>query len=61
MYPADLSEGEHRGNLFVIQGISTARIGEIVRGTYPYYVIFLAVFTQFPELAQWLPEQMVRS
>jgi hypothetical protein len=41
--PGDLNEGEQRGNLFVIQCISTARIGEIVRGTYPYYVIFLAV------------------
>jgi hypothetical protein len=28
-----LNEGEQRGNLFVIQGISTARIGEVVRGT----------------------------
>jgi hypothetical protein len=50
--PADLSEGEQRGNLLVIQGISTTGIGEIVRGTYPYYVIFLAVLAQ---------EQMARS
>jgi hypothetical protein len=31
--PGDLNEGEQGGNLFVIQGISTARIGEIMRGT----------------------------
>jgi hypothetical protein len=31
--PGDLNEEDQRGSLFVIQGISTARIGEIVRGT----------------------------
>jgi hypothetical protein len=31
--PGDLNEGAQGGNLFVIQGISTARIGEIVRRT----------------------------
>jgi hypothetical protein len=59
--PADLSEGEQRGNLLVIQGISTAGIGEIVRGPYPYYVIFLAVLAQEQmarpnELSRHLPD-----
>jgi len=48
-------------NLFVIQGISGWPLGEVIKGTLPYwiiilsYVIFLSVY---PEIVLWLPEHM---
>jgi tripartite ATP-independent transporter DctM subunit len=48
-------------NLFVIQGISLARMGAIVRGTVPFYFLVLAMLVLrvlFPELALWLPGRM---
>ena len=48
-------------NIFVIQGISKAKLGTIVRGTIPYYVIiilFVVLLTLIPEIVLFLPERM---
>ena len=45
-------------NLFVVQGISNWPLGDIVKGTAPYWGIilaFVALLSAFPELALWLP------
>jgi len=48
-------------NIFVIQGISKATLGTIVRGTAPYYVIiilFIILVSFVPEIVLFLPERM---
>lgn len=48
-------------NLFVVQGISNWALGDVVRGTTPYWfiiVFFIAVLAAFPEIALWLPARM---
>ena len=48
-------------NLFVIQGISRCKLGEVVRGALPYYLIilaFVALLAWVPEIALWLPNNM---
>jgi TRAP-type C4-dicarboxylate transport system permease large subunit len=48
-------------NLFVIQGIARCNLGEVVRGTLPYYLIilaFVALLAWVPEIALWLPNNM---
>lgn len=45
-------------NLFVIKGITTAPLSEIVRGAFPYVILMiagLAALMAVPELATWLP------
>ncbi len=45
-------------NLFVVDAISKAGIGKVVRGVCPYYVlmaIFILALTIFPKIALWLP------
>lgn len=45
-------------NLFVIKGITSEPLGEIVRGAAPYVVLMLAglaIIVAFPSLATWLP------
>ena len=49
-------------NLFVIKRISDAPLGEIVRGSVPYYFLilgFLVLITILPGIATWLPSQMI--
>jgi C4-dicarboxylate transporter DctM subunit len=48
-------------NLFVIQGISSGRLSDVIVGTVPFYVlifIMLGLIVAFPELALWLPSHM---
>ena len=48
-------------NIFVIQGISKASLGTIVRGTAPYYVLiilFIILLSIFPEIVLFLPDRM---
>lgn len=48
-------------NLFVIQGISSEKLGTIVRGTIPFYLLIflmLGCLVIAPDLALWLPSHM---
>lgn len=48
-------------NLFIIQSISGASIGEIARATVPFFLIMLGavvLFTVFPQIVLWLPGQL---
>ena len=50
-------------NLFVIQSISKWPLGDVVRGSSPYWAIILAyvaLLTAFPQIVTWLPQQMLR-
>jgi C4-dicarboxylate transporter DctM subunit len=45
-------------NLFVIQGVTGAPLGEVVRGSVPFLAILLGaglLLVMFPSLALWLP------
>lgn len=47
-------------NLFVLKGITNARLSEIVRGAAPYVVLMIGglfVVWLFPQLSLWLPER----
>jgi TRAP-type C4-dicarboxylate transport system permease large subunit len=49
-------------NLFVIQSISKGSISEVVQGTIPFHLIMfvlLAFLMMFPQIALWLPTQMI--
>jgi len=44
-------------NLFVVQGISGAKLSDVVRGTLPFYflmILVLALLTIWPEIALWM-------
>jgi C4-dicarboxylate transporter DctM subunit len=48
-------------NLFVVSGISKAKLEEVVRGVMPFIalmIVVLAVIVVWPELSLWLPETM---
>lgn len=48
-------------NLFVVQGITRARLGEVVRGVWPFILLMfliLGLIAMIPELALWLPGTM---
>ena len=48
-------------NLFVVQGISGAKLSEVVRGTLPFYAIMilaLALILIWPAIVLWLPAQL---
>lgn len=50
-------------NLFVVQSISGWTLGEVVRGSIPYWMImvaFMGLLTLVPQMALWLPAQMFR-
>jgi tripartite ATP-independent transporter DctM subunit len=50
-------------NLFVIQSISKWPLGQVVRGSSPYWALILAyvaLLTVFPQIVTWLPQQMSR-
>jgi TRAP-type C4-dicarboxylate transport system permease large subunit len=45
-------------NLFVIQGVTGASLGEVVRGSIPFFALLLvgaAALVAWPGLALWLP------
>jgi C4-dicarboxylate transporter DctM subunit len=45
-------------NLFVIQGVTGAPLGQVVWGSLPFLMLLVAgaaVLVAFPELALWLP------
>ena len=51
-------------NLFVLQGMAKKDMGFIARSAFPLFILMiLAVFLIiiFPELALWLPEQMIQN
>jgi len=48
-------------NLFVIQSIWTGHLGQVIRGTAPFWailILFVILLTAWPELALYLPSQM---
>lgn len=50
-------------NLFVIESIARRGLGEVIRGTAPYiliFALFLGILTVFPDLATWLPSRMAQ-
>lgn len=50
-------------NLFVVQSISGWSLGDVVRGSVPYWVImllFMGLLMAMPQMALWLPAQMFR-
>lgn len=50
-------------NLFVIQSVSKWPLGQVARGTVPYWFIifgFIALLCVFPEIVTWLPDRMGR-
>ncbi len=49
-------------SLFVIQGISDEPIGNILKATFPFFIIMILmviILTAFPELALYLPNKMI--
>ncbi len=51
-------------NLFVIQSIAKGKFSDVVLGTIPFHLIMfvlLLLLVVFPELALWLPAQMIGS
>ncbi len=49
-------------SLFVIQGISDEKIDEILKATFPFFIIMILmviILTIFPEIALFLPEKMI--
>jgi len=50
-------------NLFVIQGVSKVSFMEVVKGSFPFFLLMLcniALITFVPQLATWLPTTMMR-
>jgi len=50
-------------NLFVLSSIAHEDIGKIVRWSIPFFFLLLlgaVIITIFPDLALWLPRQMIR-
>lgn len=51
-------------NLYVLSTISTAPIGEVIRGILPFLILLLAVLmviTYVPQLTLWLPNAVFGS
>ena len=51
-------------NLFVLQGMAIKDMGFIARSAFPLFLLMvLAVFVIiiFPEIALWIPQQMIQS
>ncbi len=49
-------------NLFVIQGVWSGRMEEIIRGVVPFYIliiVMIAIVTLAPSIALWLPDHMI--
>jgi C4-dicarboxylate transporter, DctM subunit len=46
-------------NLFLINGITSAPLGEVIRGAIPYVfllILGLSITWAFPQLSLWLPQ-----
>jgi len=51
-------------NLFVLQGMANKDMGFIARSAFPLFllmVLAVVVIIVFPDIALWLPEQMIQS
>ena len=51
-------------NLFVLQGMANKDMGYIARSAFPLFLLMILaviVIIIFPEIALWLPEQMVQN
>ena len=51
-------------NLFVLQGMANKDMGFIARSAFPLFllmIIAVVVIIIFPNIALWLPEQMIQS
>lgn len=49
-------------SIFVIQGISDEKVGDILKATFPFFIIMIllvVIITMFPEIVSWLPNRMV--
>ena len=49
-------------NLFIIQGIWKGKLGDVIKGAIPFCIIFILMTfltITFPQIALWLPSQMV--
>jgi len=50
-------------NLFVIQGLWTGKLGDVVLGTIPYHLLMfgmVGLLVLWPEIALWLPDHMTQ-
>ena len=51
-------------NLFVLQGMANKDMGYIARSAFPLFLLMIlatVIIIAFPEIALWLPDQMVKS
>ena len=51
-------------NLFVLQGMANKDMGYIARSAFPLFLLMIfavILIVAFPEIALWMPEQMVQS
>jgi len=51
-------------NLFVLQGMAEKDMGFIARSAFPLFLLMILaviIIIAFPQLALWLPEQMIQS
>lgn len=49
-------------SIFVIQGISDEKVGNILKATFPFFIIMIlmvVIITAFPEIVSYLPRKMV--
>jgi len=50
-------------SIFVIQGISNEKVGNILKATFPFFIIMILMvilITVFPEVVFYLPQKMIR-
>ncbi|MEB3101013.1 TRAP transporter large permease [Ferviditalea candida] len=50
-------------NLFVVSGIAKEKLGAVVRGVFPFIILFiivLALFVIFPQISLYLPDRMMQ-
>jgi len=51
-------------NLFVLQGMANRDMGYIARSAFPLFLLMIIatlIIIIFPEIALWLPEQMIQN
>ena len=51
-------------NLFVLQGMANKDMGYIARSAFPLFLLMIfatMIIINFPEIALWLPEQMIQN
>ena len=50
-------------NLYVIRGVIGCPIVEVIKGTFPFFIVHLmglVIVVAFPQIALWLPSTMIR-